>query len=345
MTQVLGLSSAPYAPDSGNLVEVSDLKVHFPIGGGALSTHRGAIKAVDGVSFAIKRGETLGLVGESGCGKSTTGRAILQLIPITSGKVLFGGDELTRLSASEIRKRRARMQMVFQDPFSSLDPRYTIGQVVSEPLKNFHFGSNAAIRQRVEEMLTLVGLNAGFYNRFPHEFSGGQRQRVGIARALALNPSLVVADEPVSALDVSVQAQVLNLMEDLQHKLGLTYLFIAHNLSVVRHISQRVAVMYLGRIVEIADSRALYAQPLHPYTKSLLSAIPLPDPVEEEKRQRIVLSGDIPSPASPPSGCHFHNRCPLAQLKGNPEICRTVSPPLEMKPGGHMAACHFAGEM
>lgn len=333
-----------HAAASDMLLDVRDLRVYFPVGGGNIFGVRGAIKAVDGVSFALKKGETLGLVGESGCGKSTTGRAILQLIPITSGQVLFAGEDLTKLKAGAMRQKRADMQMVFQDPFGSLDPRYTVEQVVSEPLINFQRGNRKEIRNRVVELLELVGLKSNFLNRFPHEFSGGQRQRIGIARSLALNPSLVIADEPVSALDVSVQAQVLNLLEDLQERLGLTYLFIAHNLSVVRHISNRVAVMYLGRIVEIADNRTLYAMPLHPYTEALLSAIPVPDPLVEEKRQRIVLTGDIPSPANPPAGCHFHTRCPRTQALGNPEICRTVVPPLELKAAGHYAACHFANE-
>ncbi len=331
----------PVVSDSSTLLDVRDLKVHFPMGGGILGS-RGAVKAVDGVTFTITRGETLGLVGESGCGKSTTGRAILRLLPITDGSVLFQGQDLAKLSNRDIRKKREDMQMIFQDPFSSLDPRYTIAQIISEPLINFNRGSHTQIRERVSELLELVGLNRNFINRFPHEFSGGQRQRIGIARSLALNPSLVIADEPVSALDVSVQAQVLNLLEDLQDRLGLTYLFIAHNLSVVRHISDRVAVMYLGRIVEVADNRMLYAMPMHPYTQALLSAIPVPDPVAEEKRHRVVLTGDIPSPANPPPGCHFHPRCPKAQAMGNPEICRTVSPPLETKATGHIVACHFA---
>ncbi len=343
MPQTMEAGDLAAAPASTDIVDVRDLKVYFGVGGNF--TRGGpAIKAVDGVTFTIKRGETLGLVGESGCGKSTTGRAILQLIPTTQGKVFFDGTDLTTLSKRDLRNLRAKMQMVFQDPFSSLDPRFTVGQVVAEPLQNFRFGSGKAINQRVSELLDLVGLNPAYTNRFPHEFSGGQRQRIGIARALAMNPSLVIADEPVSALDVSVQAQVLNLMEDLQQRLGLTYLFIAHNLSVVRHISQRVAVMYLGRIVESADSTSLYSMPLHPYTQSLLSAIPIPDPIAEEQRRRIVLTGDIPSPALPPPGCHFHPRCPLAKAKNDPEICRTVSPPLVAKERDHLVACHFAGE-
>ncbi len=322
------------------LLDVQDLKVYFPMTGGLLQ-RGGAVRAVDGVNFTIQRGETLGLVGESGCGKSTTGRAILQLIPVTGGKVIFNGTDITKLSPNAVRQKRAEMQMVFQDPFSSLDPRYTVAQIIGEPLVNFKRGNKREIDQRIRELLSTVGLPTNSLNRYPHEFSGGQRQRVGLARALALNPSLLIADEPVSALDVSVQAQVLNLMEDLQQKLGLAYLFISHNLSVVRHISQRVAVMYLGRIVEITASRQLYAQPLHPYTKALLSAIPMPDPVLEATRQRVVLAGDLPSPVAPPSGCHFHPRCPRAQALGNPERCRQESPKLTMATLDHAVACHF----
>ncbi|HCF84653.1 MAG TPA: peptide ABC transporter substrate-binding protein [Ktedonobacter sp.] len=320
------------------LVEVKGLKVHFPIKGGLLSRTVANVKAVDGVDMFIRRGETLGLVGESGCGKSTTGRAILQLIKPTAGSVLFEGDELTKLSAGEIRKKRARMQMVFQDPFGSLDPRFTVGQIVAEPLENFNRGNAKEIQEQVADLLQVVGLNPYFMNRFSHEFSGGQRQRIGIARALALRPSLVVADEPVSALDVSIQAQVLNLLEDLQGKFGLTYLFVAHNLSVVKHISDRVAVMYLGRVVELSKSEEMYEMPLHPYTQALLSAIPVPDPDIEAKRKRIILEGDVPSPVNPPSGCNFHPRCWKAQA-----ICREIIPPLEEKQYNHYAACHFPG--
>ncbi|QBD82132.1 ATP-binding cassette domain-containing protein [Ktedonosporobacter rubrisoli] len=323
---------------STTLLDVKGLKVHFPIRGGLLGRTVGNIKAVDGVDLFIRRGETLGLVGESGCGKSTTGRAILQLIKPTAGSVKLEGVELTRLPSSEIRKKRAEMQMVFQDPYGSLDPRYTVGQIVSEPLENFNRGNSKEIREQVEHLLETVGLNPYYVNRFSHEFSGGQRQRIGIARALALHPSLVVADEPVSALDVSIQAQVLNLLQDLQGKFGLTYLFVAHNLSVVKHISNRVAVMYLGRVVELANSEALYQTPLHPYTQALLSAIPVPDPDIEAKRKRIILEGDVPSPANPPSGCNFHPRCWKAQA-----ICREVIPPLEEKQSNHYAACHFPG--
>lgn len=320
------------------LVDVKGLKVHFPIKGGLLGRTVGNVKAVDGVDLFIRRGETLGLVGESGCGKSTTGRAILQLIKPTAGSVKLDGVELTKLPKEEVRKKRASMQMVFQDPFSSLDPRYTVGQIVSEPLENFNRGNSKQIREEVSHLLETVGLNPYYVNRFAHEFSGGQRQRIGIARALALHPSFVVADEPVSALDVSIQAQVLNLLQDLQTQFGLTYLFVAHNLSVVKHISDRVAVMYLGRVVELADSQRLYQTPLHPYTQALLSAVPVPDPVVESRRKRIILEGDVPSPVNPPSGCNFHPRCWKAQA-----ICREVVPPLEEKERNHFAACHFPG--
>ena len=320
------------------LVDVKGLKVHFPVKGGILGRTVAQVKAVDGVDMFIKRGETLGLVGESGCGKSTTGRAILQLIKPTAGSVKLDGVDLTKISANEVRKRRVNMQMVFQDPYSSLDPRYTIGQVVSEPLINFKRGNEKEIEGQVEHLLEVVGLNPAFVNRFAHEFSGGQRQRIGLARALALNPSFIVADEPVSALDVSIQAQVLNLLQDLQGQFGLTYLFIAHNLSVVKHISDRVAVMYLGRVVELSVSEELYQLPLHPYTQALLSAIPVPDPTVEAKRRRIILEGDVPSPVNPPSGCNFHPRCWKAQA-----ICREVIPPLEEKQANHYAACHFPG--
>ena len=320
------------------LIDVKGLKVHFPIKGGLLGRTVANVKAVDGVDLFVRRGETLGLVGESGCGKSTTGRAILQLIKPTAGSVVFDGKELTTLPAEQIRTERAKMQMVFQDPFSSLDPRYTVGQVVSEPLENFNRGNPAAVREQVADVLQTVGINPKFVNRFPHEFSGGQRQRIGIARALALHPSLVIADEPVSALDVSIQAQVLNLLQDLQGKFGLTYLFVAHNLSVVKHISDRIAVMYLGRVAELSDSEDLYETPLHPYTQALLSAIPVPDPKIEGKRKRIILEGDVPSPVNPPSGCNFHPRCWKAQA-----ICREVIPPLEEKQPNHFAACHFPG--
>jgi oligopeptide transport system ATP-binding protein len=323
---------------STTLVDVKALKVHFPIKGGLLGRTVGHVKAVDGVDLFVRKGETLGLVGESGCGKSTTGRAILQLIKPTSGSVQLDGEELTTLSRDRIRQKRAQMQMVFQDPYSSLDPRYTVGQVISEPLEIFHRGNQKEIAGQVSDLLQTVGINPRYINRFPHEFSGGQRQRIGIARALALRPSFVVADEPVSALDVSIQAQVLNLLQELQGQFGLTYLFVAHNLSVVKHISDRVAVMYLGRVVELAQSEDLYQTPLHPYTQALLSAIPVPDPKIEVRRKRIILEGDVPSPVNPPSGCNFHPRCWKAQA-----VCREVVPPLEEKQSNHFAACHFPG--
>ena len=320
------------------LVDVKGLKVYFPIKGGLFNRTVAQVKAVDGVDLFVKHGETLGLVGESGCGKSTTGRAILQLIKPTEGSVKLDGTELTTLSDAELRKKRADMQMVFQDPYGSLSPRFTIGQTIAEPLVNFNKGSSKEINDQVARLLEVVGLNPHVVNRYAHEFSGGQRQRIGIARALALHPSFIVADEPVSALDVSIQAQVLNLMEDLQKQFGLTYLFVAHNLSVVKHISDRIAVMYLGRVAELSESSELYVQPLHPYTQALLSAIPVPDPEKELKRKRIILEGDVPSPVNPPSGCNFNPRCWKAQ-----EVCRQVIPPLEEKQPGHWAACHFPG--
>jgi oligopeptide transport system ATP-binding protein len=324
------------------LLEVRDLKMYFPITRGIVFQRQiGAVKAVDGISMAIKRGETLGLVGESGCGKSTAGRAILQLYKPTSGEVIFNGRDLTKLSGNEMRRTRRDVQMIFQDPYASLNPRMTVGDIIGEPIRvhNLRNGTKA-VRERVQELLQLVGLNPYFVNRYPHEFSGGQRQRIGIARALAVEPDFVVCDEPVSALDVSIQAQVINLLEELQDQLGLTYLFIAHGLSVVKHISDRVAVMYLGRIVELADSVELYRQPLHPYTQALLSAVPIPDPVVEKKRQRIILQGDVPSPINPPPGCRFHTRCPIAIDK-----CRVEDPPFIDYGGGHYAACWRAREV
>jgi oligopeptide transport system ATP-binding protein len=332
------ISTTPRTETGTTLVDVKGLKVHFPVKGGILGRTVAQVKAVDGVDLFIKRGETLGLVGESGCGKSTTGRAILQLIKPTAGSVKLNGVELTKLSPGNVRKMRADMQMIFQDPYGSLDPRYTIGQIIAEPLVNFKRGTQKEINEQVAHLLEVVGLNPYYVNRFAHELSGGQRQRIGIARALALHPSFIVADEPVSALDVSIQAQVLNLLQDLQGQFGLTYLFVAHNLSVVKHISNRVAVMYLGRVAELADSEELYELPLHPYTQALLSAIPVPNPDIEAKRRRIILEGDVPSPVNPPSGCNFHPRCWKAQ-----SICREVIPPLEEKKPNHYAACHFPG--
>ncbi|KPL77045.1 peptide ABC transporter substrate-binding protein [Ornatilinea apprima] len=319
------------------LLKVNNLVKHFPITQGIVIQRQvGAVHAVDGVSFDVYKGETLGLVGESGCGKSTTGRTILQLYRPTSGEVLFEGRNLVDLKGEELRKTRRRMQMIFQDPYASLNPRMTVGEIIGEPMLIHRTHTAQEIQDRVADLLALVGLNPAFANRYPHEFSGGQRQRIGVARALALDPSLIVCDEPISALDVSIQAQVVNLLEDLQQELGLTYLFIAHDLSMVRHISDRVAVMYLGIIVELADRDELYNNPLHPYTQALLSAVPIPDPVAESKRQRIILQGDVPSPVNPPSGCRFRTRCPLAV-----EVCAQKKPEFrEIKPG-HFTACHL----
>ena len=324
-------SSAAAAP----LLEVKDLKKHFAVRRGLFGRSAGTVHAVDGISFEVGAGETLGLVGESGCGKSTAGKAILKLVDPTAGEVRLRGRRIDTLSGTALREARREIQVVFQDPYSSLSPRRTVRQIVSEPLTNFAVAAGAELAQRVEALLAKVGLRPDQLDRYPHEFSGGQRQRIGIARALALNPALIVCDEPVSALDVSVQAQVINLLADLQREFGLSYLFIAHDLAVVEHISDRVAVMYLGKIVELAESEALYREPKHPYTVSLLSAIPVPDP--GRKKDRIVLKGDVPSPAKPPSGCRFHPRCYMAQ-----EICSREEPLLrEVKPG-HWSACHFA---
>src|SRR5437588_4792253 len=317
------------------LIDVKGLKVHFPIKGGILNRTVATVKAVDGVDLFVPRGETLGLVGESGCGKSTTGRAILQLIRPTAGSVSFEGVDLTKLSNDQVRRKRSEMQMIFQDPYGSLDPRFTVGQIISEPLENFKRGNQKGIRDEVARLLEVVGLNPYYVNRFPHEFSGGPRQRIGIARALALRPKLVIADEPVSALDVSIQAQVLNLLRELQREFGLTLIFIAHDLSVVRHMCDRVAVMYLGKIVEIGSGDDLYDFPRHPYTGALLSAVPVPDPASHGEQRRL-LAGDVPSPANPPSACRFHTRCPKAQAR-----CSIEEPLLEDKGSGTLAACHF----
>ena len=324
--------------ENGTIVRVRDLKMHFPITQGILIQRKvGAIKAVDGITFDIVRGETLGLVGESGCGKSTTGRAILQLYRPTAGEVYFEEQNLTTIKGEQLRRMRRRMQMIFQDPYASLNPRMTVGELIGEPLLIHTPMTSSERNEKVAELLELVGLNPRFSVRYPHEFSGGQRQRIGVARALALSPEFVVADEPISALDVSVQAQVVNLLEDLQDKFSFTYLFIAHDLSMVRHIANRVAVMYLGKLVEIAKGKDLYSNPLHPYTQALLSAVPIPDPVIEETRSRIILSGDVPSPVSPPSGCRFHTRCPIAE-----KICSEEEPLLRQLEPDHWVACHLA---
>jgi oligopeptide transport system ATP-binding protein len=323
--------------DKETLVRVEDLTKHFPITRGIIISRQvGAVQAVDGVNFDIRKGETLGLVGESGCGKSTTGRTILQLHRATSGKVFYGDTDLTELKGEALRLMRRNMQMIFQDPYASLNPRLTIGNIIAEPLEVHKIGNSKERRERVEELLKLVGLSPYFVNRYPHEFSGGQRQRIGVARALALQPDFIVCDEPISALDVSIQAQVVNLLEDLQETFGLTYLFIAHDLSMVRHISDRTAVMYLGKIVELASRDELYAHPLHPYTQALLSAVPIPNPAKERKRQRIILEGDVPSPINPPSGCRFHPRCPLAI-----DICKEAPPEWREVAPEHWVACHL----
>jgi oligopeptide transport system ATP-binding protein len=340
------MSAQPAAPNAvapkangsapGPLVQVNDLKMHFPIRRGILQRTVGSIKAVDGITFDVRPGETLGLVGESGCGKSTAGRALLQLYRPTGGSVYFEGQDLTQLEGEELRRKRQRMQMILQDPYASLNPRMTVGEIVGEPLEAHGLARpGPEMRQKIEQFLLRVGLNPHFASRYPHEFSGGQRQRVGIARALALNPSFIVCDEPISALDVSIQAQVVNLLEDLQSEMGLTYLFIAHDLSMVRHISDRVAVMYLGKLMEMASRKELYGIPQHPYTQALMSAVPIPDPALEEQRQRIILAGDPPSPANPPQGCVFNTRCPLAI-----DICRQQVPVWREASPQHWVYCH-----
>ena len=318
------------------LVQVEDLQMHFPIYSGIFRRHTGDVKAVDGVSFQIMAGQTLGLVGESGCGKSTVGRAMLRLYEPTAGRVLIDGEDVARMAPEALRKKRPTMQMVFQDPQASLNPRMTLADIVSEPLDEHTDWTREKKLERVYELMDQVGLNRRFVNRFPHEFSGGQRQRIGIGRALALKPQFIVCDEPIAALDVSIQAQVVNLLEDLQEKLGLTYLFISHDLSMVRHLAQKVAVMYLGRIAELSPSKDLYARPLHPYAEALLSAVNEPDPVLAARRNRIILKGDVPSPANPPKGCNFCTRCPKVM-----DICRTVKPDLIQVEPGRLVACHL----
>ncbi len=325
------------------LVEVDNLEMHFPIYKGVLRRKIGSVKAVDGLSFNIKRGETLGLVGESGCGKSTCGRALLRLYDVTGGKITFDGQDIAGIFGNELRNMRPRMQMIFQDPQACLNPRMTVGSIISEPLDEHRKMSRVEKRARIEELLEAVGMNPDFANRYPHEFSGGQRQRIGIARALALEPEFIVCDEPIAALDVSIQAQVVNLLQDLQKKLGLTYLFISHDLGMIRHIADRVAVMYLGKIVELAPVSQLFRDPQHPYTKALFSAVPVPDPEIEAKRERTILTGDVPSPANPPSGCRFSTRCPVAIEK-----CFDSEPEWRDLRGskggvdGHQIACHLA---
>jgi peptide/nickel transport system ATP-binding protein len=327
---------------AGPLVEIEHLKVYFPIKSGiVLDRHVGDIRAVDDVSLTISRGETVGLVGESGCGKSTVGRTILRLYKPTDGRIIFDGRDISTLNEQELRPLRRRMQMVFQDPFASLNPRHSVGRIVGEPLRSHGLANRREATGRVRDLLQIVGLPQDAAGRYPHEFSGGQRQRIGLARALALNPDFIVADEPVSALDVSIQAQIINLFEQLQEEFELTYLFIAHDLAVVRHISDRIAVMYLGWIVEVSPAAELYENPLHPYTISLLSAVPIPDPVVEKQRESILLAGDLPSPANPPPACRFHTRCPFIQ----PTRCRDEIPPLRKLATGHEVACHWAEEI
>ena len=339
---VAGPSSAPRTGEAP-LVEVRDLVKHFPVTGGLLQRTIGQVRAVDGVSFSIRRGETLGLVGESGCGKTTVGRLLLRLIDPTSGTILFDGADITTLRGAALKPYRRRMQIIFQDPYASLDPRTPIGDSIGEGLRIHGIGTSTERTARVRKMMDMVGLAPYHYRRYPHEFSGGQRQRIGIARALVLEPELLVCDEPVSALDVSIQAQVLNLLKQLQEELGLTYVFVAHNMGVVEHISDRVAVMYLGRIAEVADRIDIFRDPQHPYTQALMSAIPIPD--ARLRRRRVILKGDVPSPVNPPEGCRFHPRCPLRERLGQPEICATTQPELVVRDVSddieHVAACHF----
>jgi oligopeptide transport system ATP-binding protein len=337
---------AATASEARPLLEITDLKMYFPIMRGTLvSRHVGDVKAVDGVTLSVKKGETVGLVGESGCGKSTVGRTIMRLYRPTGGRIVLDGQDITHAEGAPMRAVRRRMQMIFQDPYASLNPRMTAAGIISEPMEIHKVAESGARRERVRDLLATVGLDPDYGDRYPHEFSGGQRQRIGVARSLALQPDLIVADEPISALDVSIQAQIINLLEKLQDEFGLTYLFIAHDLSVVRHISDRIAVMYLGRLVEVTTARALYDEPLHPYTVALLSAVPIPDPVIESRRQRIILAGDVPSPSNPPAGCHFHTRCWLRTRLGNPDRCVAEAPELRELATGHAVACHFAEDV
>jgi oligopeptide transport system ATP-binding protein len=344
LTATSGTAPRLRVHDTKNLVEVDDLKVYFPIRAGIFKTVKGTVKAVDDVTFEVRRGETLGLVGESGCGKSTIGRAMIRLREPTGGTVRFDGVDLATLKSGALRRMRRRMQIIFQDPYGSLDPRMTVGSIISEPIETHHLAQGDAKKDRVADLLELVGLDPNYVKRYPHEFSGGQRQRIGVARALAVEPEFIVCDEPISALDVSIQAQVLNLLTDLRERLGLTYLFVAHDLSVVKHISDRVAVMYLGKIVEVGPPDLVYSAPGHPYTRALLSAVPVPDPVAERKRRRVILQGDVPSPVNPPPGCRFHTRCWLYERLGKPENCRTIEPALKVLTTDHRAACHWADE-
>jgi oligopeptide transport system ATP-binding protein len=337
MTREADVASTTTPSQANNvLLDIRGLKMYFPVTAGIIFQHRIAdVKAIDGISFFIRRGETLGLVGESGCGKSTTGRCILQLYRPTSGQVFFGGKDLTKVKGGELRSFRRKMQMIFQDPYASLNPRMSVGSIIGEPLAIHSLARGRARKERVAELMRIVGLNPFYANRYPHEFSGGQRQRIGVARALAVEPDFIVCDEPISALDVSIQAQIINLLMELQRQFGLTYLFIAHDLSVVRHISDRVAVMYLGKLMELSNRQELYDNPLHPYTKALLSAVPIPDPQVEATRERIILTGDVPSPLRPPPGCVFHTRCPIAI-----EECRLQIPEWREIARDHWVACH-----
>jgi peptide/nickel transport system ATP-binding protein len=342
VTAPLSPPSAAEASSADSLMSVTGLTKHFPVTRGIILRHRvGLVRSVDDVSFEVVRGETLGIVGESGCGKTTTARMLVRLIEPTAGQIIFDGRDITHLSTRTMRPLRRQVQMIFQDPYSSLNPRHTVGAIVGAPFRLQKVKTEQGTKREVQDLLELVGLNPEHYNRYPHEFSGGQRQRIGIARTLALRPKLIVADEPVSALDVSIQAQVINLLDDLQDELGLTYVIIAHDLSVIRHVADRVAVMYLGNLVELASREELYRRPRHPYTVALLSAVPMPEPAHRadgttERRERIRLTGDVPSPLNPPPACRFHTRCWKAQ-----EVCRTVPPPLEELASGHLVACHF----